>query len=79
MEALLSDLMSTRGADTDKTKRWQQSDWGINSKAGLAAKAKGILGWDVELEVERRPIVEGLFGSKEVGGPSHLSPTTFRL
>ena len=79
MEALLSDLMSTRGADTDKTKRWQQSDWGINSKAGLAAKAKGILGWDVELEVERRPIVEGLFGSKEAGGPSHLSPTTFRL
>ena len=79
MEALLSDLMSTRGADTDKTKRWQQSDWGINSKAGPIAKAKGILGWDVELEVERRPIVEGLFGSKEVGGPSHLSPTTFRL
>ena len=60
MEAPLSDLMSTRRVDTDKTKRWQQSDWGINSKAGLAAKAKGILGWDVELEVERRPIVEGL-------------------
>ena len=60
MEAPLSNLMSTRGAEADKTKRWQQSDWGINSKTGPAAKAKAILGWGVELEVERRPIVEGL-------------------
>ncbi|WKA00492.1 hypothetical protein VitviT2T_018839 [Vitis vinifera] len=38
-----------------------------------------MLGWDVELAVERRPIVEGLIGSKEVCGPSLLSPISFRL
>ncbi|RVW75093.1 hypothetical protein CK203_057893 [Vitis vinifera] len=58
MEAPLSDLMSTRGVEVDKSKRWQQSV-GNNSKTGPVA-AKGILGWDVELAVKRRPIVEGL-------------------
>ena len=79
MEAHFSDLMSTKGVEANKTKRWQQSDWRINSKDGPAAKVKGILGWDVEFQVEMRPIVEGLFRSIEAGGPSHLSPTTFRL
>lgn len=79
IEASFFDLMSTRGTEANKTKRWQQSDWRINSKDGPATKVKGILGWDVELQVERRPIVEGLFRSIEVGGPSHLSLTAFRL
>ena len=59
MEAPLSDLMSTRGVEVDKSKRWQQFGWGNNSKTGPVV-AKGILGWDVELAVKRRPIVEGL-------------------
>ena len=78
MEAPLSDLMSTRGVEVDKSKRWQQFGWGNNSKTGPVV-AKGILGWDVELAVKRRPIVEGLLGSIDVCGPSHLSPISFRL
>ncbi|RVW25095.1 hypothetical protein CK203_113757 [Vitis vinifera] len=40
MEAPLSDLMSTRGAKADKTKRWQQSDWGLIQKLDLQLKLR---------------------------------------
>ena len=79
MEAYLSALMLIKVAEADKSKRRQQFDWGNNSKTGPTAKVKGTLGWDVELAVERRPIEEGLLRSKEVCGPSHLSPISFML
>ncbi|RVW93446.1 hypothetical protein CK203_035060 [Vitis vinifera] len=51
-ETPFSDLMPTRGAEADTSKKRQKHGRGNNSKFGPAAKANGSLGWDKETAVE---------------------------
>ena len=71
METPFSDLMPTRGAEADTSKKRQKHGRGNNSKFGPAAKANGSLGWDKETAVERRLDEEGLSGTKKSVG--HLT------
>ena len=44
------------------------------SKAGLVVKANDRSGWDLDSEMERRPIEENPVAIKEVSGLDHLGP-----
>ena len=74
MVASFYDLMPTRRAETNMSKRRQKYGGENNSKFRLAAKVNGTLGWVLETAMERRPNEEGLLGNKEECGSAHLGP-----
>ena len=79
METFFSDLMPTRRAQADASKRRQKYGGKNNSNFWPVAKVNGTLGWVLKTVVERRPDEKGLLGNKEEHGLAHLGLNSNRL